>query len=158
MATTEKKVARGKLNLLCLAQELCDVSRACKVVGSGRQKFYEIRRNYQTNGAPGLLDKLAGCKGPHRNRIAPEIEEAILDYSLAPIHGPLRVAQKLALRRVTGPGDCYVPPRPTWLDYPLMAAHWKNCCSGSRSGCAGPVSTSTLRGKNEMPEDVNSAV
>jgi hypothetical protein len=33
----------------------------------------------QTYGAEGVLDKLAGCKGPHPNRAAPEIEQPILD-------------------------------------------------------------------------------
>ena len=100
--TTEEKVARRKLSLLDLAQELRNVSKACKVMGYSRQQFYEIRRNYQTYGASGLLDKLPGCKGPHPNRVGPEIEEAILDYSLGhPTHGPLRVAQELALRGVT---------------------------------------------------------
>ena len=100
--TTEEKIARRKLSLLDLAQELHNVSRACKVMGYSRQQFYEIRRNYQTYGAAGLLDKLPGCKGAHPNRVAPEIEEAILSYSLEhPTHGPLRVAQELALRGVT---------------------------------------------------------
>lgn len=62
--TTNEKVARRKLSLLDLAQELRNVSRACKVMGYSRQQFYEIRRNYQTYGASGLLDKLPGCKGP----------------------------------------------------------------------------------------------
>ncbi|MDX7681895.1 helix-turn-helix domain-containing protein, partial [Aeromonas caviae] len=53
-----------------------------KLIGYSRQQFYEIRRNYQTYGAEGLLDKLPGCKGAHPNRVAPEIEQAILDYSL----------------------------------------------------------------------------
>jgi hypothetical protein len=45
-------------------------------------------RHYQTYGAEGLLDKLPGCKGAHPNRVAPEIEQAILDYSLTrPTHG-----------------------------------------------------------------------
>ncbi|MEH8262754.1 integrase core domain-containing protein [Aeromonas veronii] len=95
--TTNEKVARRKLSLLELAKELNNVSKACKLIGYSRQQFYEIRRNYQTYGAEGLLDKLPGCKGAHPNRVAPEIEQAILDYSLTrPIHGPLRVAQELA--------------------------------------------------------------
>ena len=99
--TTEEKVARRKLSLLDLAQELRNVSKACKVMGYSRQQFYEIRRNYQTYGAAGLLDKLLGIKGPHPNRVAPEIEQAILAYSLQhPTHGPLRVAQEMALRGV----------------------------------------------------------
>ena len=76
--TTNEKVARRKLSLLELAKELNNVSKACKLIGYSRQQFYEIRRNYQTYGAEGLLDKLPGCKGAHPNRVAPEIEQAIL--------------------------------------------------------------------------------
>ncbi len=84
-----------------LAKELNNVSKACKLIGYSRQQFYEIRRNYQTYGAEGLLDKLPGCKGAHPNRVAPEIEQAILDYSLTrPTHGPLRVEQELALQGI----------------------------------------------------------
>lgn len=63
--TTNEKVARRKLSLLELAKELNNVSKACKLIGYSRQQFYEIRRNYQTYGAEGLLDKLPGCKGAH---------------------------------------------------------------------------------------------
>jgi|GEM_PF-816538 len=101
---TNEKIARRKLSLLALAKELNNVSKACKLIGYSRQQFYEIRRNYQTYGAEGLLDKLPGCKGAHpnrANRVAPEIEQAILDYSLTrPTHGPLRVAQELALQGI----------------------------------------------------------
>ncbi len=56
--------------------------------------------------AEGLLDKLPGCKGAHPNRIAPEIEQAILDYSLTrSTHGPLRVAQELALQGINVSAD-----------------------------------------------------
>ena len=80
--TTEKKVARRKLSLLELAGELSNVSKACKIMGYSRQQFYEIRRNFQTYGAEGLLDRLPGPKGPHPNRVAPEIEEAVLAHAL----------------------------------------------------------------------------
>lgn len=56
--TTDEKVARRKLSLLELAKDLQNVSKACKVMGYSRQQFYEIRRNYQTFGPEGLLDKL----------------------------------------------------------------------------------------------------
>ncbi len=61
--TTNEKVARRKHSQLELAKELNNVSKACKLVGYSRQQFYEIRRNYQTYGAEGLLDKLLRCKG-----------------------------------------------------------------------------------------------
>ena len=92
--TTKDKIARRKLSLLDLAAELSNVSRACKVMGYSRQQFYEIRRNFQTYGAEGLVDRLPGAKGPHPNRVAAEVEQAILDHSLAhPCHGAVRVEQ-----------------------------------------------------------------
>lgn len=95
--TTRKKVARRKLSLLELAGELGNVSRACQVMGYSRQQFYEIRRNFQTYEAQGLLDRLPGPRGPHPNRVDEEVESAILAYSLDyPTHGALRVAQQLA--------------------------------------------------------------
>ena len=71
MTTTTDKVARRKLSLLELAADLDNVSKACKVMGYSRQQFYEIRRNFQTFGAQGLVDRLPGTRGPHPNRVAP---------------------------------------------------------------------------------------
>ncbi|MEA1649036.1 IS481 family transposase [Nitrospirillum sp. BR 11164] len=99
--TTAQKVARRKLSLLELASDLGNVSKACKVMGYSRQQFYEIRRNYQTFGADGLIDRLPGPRGPHPNRVPAEVETAVLDHALAhPCHGPLRVAQELAMRNI----------------------------------------------------------
>jgi hypothetical protein len=56
MATNEilaQKAARRKLNLLELAADLDNVSKACKLIGYSRQQFYEIRRNFQTYGSQG---------------------------------------------------------------------------------------------------------
>jgi len=119
--TTEKKIARRKLSLLELAADLGNVSRACRVMGYSRQQFYEIRRNYQTFGAEGLIDRLPGAKGPHPNRVAAEIETAILDHALAhPCHGPMRVAQELALRgiQVSAGGV-----RGVWQRHRLLTKH-----------------------------------
>ena len=86
--TTVEKVARRKLSLLELAGDLENVSRACRIMGYSRQQFYEIRRNYQTYGADGLIDRLPGARGPHPNRVSDEIEAAILSHSLDhPGHG-----------------------------------------------------------------------
>lgn len=69
MTTTTEKVARRKLSLLELASNLDNVSKACKLMGYSRQQFYEIRRNFQTFGADGLIDRLPGARGPHPNRV-----------------------------------------------------------------------------------------
>ena len=52
-------------------------------------------------GAEGLLDRMPGARGPHPNRVASEVEEAILAHALAhPTHGAQRVADELMLRGV----------------------------------------------------------
>jgi transposase InsO family protein len=119
--TTQQKVARRKRSLLELAAELGNVSKACRVMGYSRQQFYEIRRNFQTYGADGLLDRLAGARAPHPNRVASEIEQAVLDHALAhPCHGPLRVAQELMLRglQVSSGGV-----RGVWQRHGLLTKH-----------------------------------
>ena len=99
--TTKDKVARRKLSLLQLAGEMENVSKACRIMGYSRQQFYEIRRNYQTYGADGLIDRLPGAKGPHPNRVSSEIETAILDHCLNhPSHGALRVSHELVLKGI----------------------------------------------------------
>ena len=99
--TTEQKVARRKLSLLELAKDMGSVSKACRAMGYSRQQFYEIRRNFQTYGAEGLLDRLPGPRGPHPNRVSEAIEKAVLDHSLEhPTHGCLRVSQELALHGI----------------------------------------------------------
>jgi len=99
--TTKDKIARRKLSLLELASEMDNVSKACRIMGYSRQQFYEIRRNYQTYGADGLIDRLPGARGPHPNRVAAEVEAAILDHGLAhPGHGALRVSHELMLQGV----------------------------------------------------------
>jgi transposase InsO family protein len=95
------KVARRKLSLLDLAHDLDNVSKACKLMGYSRQQFYEIRRNFQTYGANGLVDRIPGSKGPHPNRVSQEIEQAILDHALEhPCHGSTRVEQELRLKGI----------------------------------------------------------
>ena len=119
--TTEAKVARRKLSLLQLASELNNVSKACRVMGYSRQQFYEIRRNYQTYGAEGLLDRLPGARAPHPNRVSEEVEQAILDHSLKhPTHGPLRVSQELMLQGVTVSAGGV---RGVWSRHNLLTRH-----------------------------------
>ena len=118
---TDKKVARAKLSLLQLASDLNNVSKACKITGYSRQQFYEIRRNFQTFGADGLLDRMPGAKGPHPNRVAAEIETAILDHALEhPCHGATRVEQELRLKgiQVSSGGA-----RGVWQRHDLLTKH-----------------------------------
>jgi hypothetical protein len=101
MPTTKDKVARRKLSMLELASELDNVTKACIVMGYSREQAYEIRRNFQTYGADGLIDRLPGPRAPYHNRVAPEIEKAIVAHALDhPCHGATRVEQELRLKGI----------------------------------------------------------
>jgi transposase InsO family protein len=119
--TLAEKAARRKLNLLELANDLGNVSEACKRIGYSREQFYEIRRNYRAFGAQGLLDKVRGPKNPHPSRATEEQEKAVLEYCLEyPTHGPLRVSQQLMLRGVNiGVGTI----RGIWQRHDIMLKH-----------------------------------
>ena len=106
-ANVTQKAARRKLNLLELAQELDNVSKACKIMGYSRQQFYEIRRNFQTYGSEGLLDKLPGTREAHPNRVSKKLSKRFWIILSSTHAGCLRVAQQLNLqecefRRVGG--------------------------------------------------------
>jgi hypothetical protein len=93
---------KRKLSLLQLAEELGNVSKACKLMGYHRDSFYEIRRAFQMGGTAALVEEKRGPRGPHPNRVAPEVETRILDYALAqPSHGADRVANELRLQGFT---------------------------------------------------------
>ena len=119
--TIAEKAARRKLSLLELANEMDNVSKACKIMGYSREQFYEIRRNFQVFGAEGLLDKVRGPKGPHPNRVSEELETAILDYCLEfPTHGCTKVSQQLTLRGINvGVGSI----RGVWQRHDLLSKH-----------------------------------
>jgi transposase InsO family protein len=119
--TLALKAARRKLNLLELANDLGNVSEACKRIGYSREQFYEIRKNYLAFGSEGLLDKVRGPRNPHPNRATEEQEKAILDYCLEyPVHGALKVSQQLILRGIhIGVGAI----RGVWLRHNWLLKH-----------------------------------
>jgi transposase InsO family protein len=119
--TAVSQSTRRKLSLLQLASELDNVSKACKIMGYHRDTFYEIRRAFQVNGMAGLIEERRGPRGPHPNRVSPENEAKILDYSLArPTHGAQRVANELRMQNVN------VSPsgvRGVWLRHEIGTRH-----------------------------------
>jgi hypothetical protein len=49
-------------------------------MGNHRDTFYEVRRRFQVGGVGALVEEKRGPRHPHPNRVAPEIEQKILDY------------------------------------------------------------------------------
>lgn len=120
MSARNQSIKR-KLSLLALAEELQNVSRACRIMGYHRDSFYEIRRAFQVGGVAALVEQKRGPRGPHPNRISPEVEERILQYSLEkPTHGAQRVSNELRLLGVdVGPGGV----RGVWQRHNLETRH-----------------------------------
>ena len=93
--TREKYLINRKLNILDLGRALGNVSDACRKLGISRQHYYDIRKAVEEEGLQGLLEKSRKVARV-RNRVAPDVEEAILEYSLQyPTHGQVRVANEL---------------------------------------------------------------
>jgi hypothetical protein len=104
---------RRKLSLLKLAEELQNVSKACRIMGYHRDTFYAVRRAFQVGGTAALVEARRGARAPHPNRVGPEIETRILDYALQFPHGAQRVANELRLQdqreRLRGPRRLAAP-------------------------------------------------
>ena len=93
--TTQEKLVRRKLSIIELADFLKNVSQACRINGVSRQHFYDIKKAYDENGIEGLKEK-SRRKPCIKNRVAPEIEEAVVAMSLEyPAYGQARAANEL---------------------------------------------------------------
>ena len=93
--TTQEKLIKSKLSILELGEYLKNVSQACKINGVSRQHFYDIKKAYEEHGLEGLKEKTRR-KPCLKNRVAPEIEEAVVkktyDY---PAYGQVRLSNEL---------------------------------------------------------------
>jgi transposase InsO family protein len=93
--TTQQKLIKQKLSLLELGEFLDNVSEACRIHGCSRQHFYDIKKAYESQGIEGLKEKTRRqpCL---KNRVAPEIEEAVLLMAYEyPAYGQLRASNEL---------------------------------------------------------------
>ena len=93
--TQDQYVIRRKLNILELGETLGNISEACRRLNISRQHHYDIKSAVAEEGIEGLLEK--SRKVPRiGNRVAPEIEQKVLDYSLEfPTQGQVRVSNEL---------------------------------------------------------------
>ena len=81
--------------MLNLAEQLGNVSRACKVMGFSRGTFYCYKSAYEQGGVEALLD-VSRRKPNKRNRVDEAIEEEIVRLSLVyPAYVQVRIKNEL---------------------------------------------------------------
>jgi hypothetical protein len=95
MLHTSNPIIKHKAGLLNLAEELGNVSRACKVMGVPRDTFYRYRELVDDGGIDNLINK--SRRAPNtKKRVVEKIEQAVIAYVIEqPAHDQHRASNEL---------------------------------------------------------------
>jgi len=94
---TAVKIAKQRLSVLELAEQLGSVSEDCRRRGMDRTSFYEWKRRFQTHGLEGLKD-LPPIHKSHPQTMKLEVEARIVELALAhPSYGCNKIEKLLSL-------------------------------------------------------------
>jgi transposase len=116
MLHTNNPVIRHKTGLLNLAEELSNVSKACKIMGVSRDTFYRYRELTDEGGVDALINR--SRRAPNiKNRTDDVTEQAVVDYAIAfPAHDQHRSSNELRKQGVFISGSGV---RSVWLRHSL---------------------------------------
>ena len=112
----ETKLIKSKLGLLGLAEELGNVSRACKYLGYSRDTFYRYKELFEEGGEEGLRE--LSRKVPNvKNRVEASIETRVVAIATEyPAYGQVRASNELKKEGIfISPGGV----RGVWLRHDL---------------------------------------
>ena len=118
MYQSNEKIIKNKIGLLNLAEELSNVSKACKIMGYSRDTFYRYKDAVENGGIEALFDK--SRKTPNfKNRVDEVTEEAVLRMAVDfPAFGQVRASNELRKEGI------FVSPsgvRSVWLRHNLSS-------------------------------------
>lgn len=116
MTNEQRKIIKARVGVLELAKQLGNVSQACKVMGYSRDTFYRYQQLYEQGGEEALLD-ISRRKPILKNRVAPEVEQAVLELAIdQPAFGQVRASNELRKKGIfVSPGGI----RSIWLRHDL---------------------------------------
>ncbi|WP_460009959.1 IS481 family transposase, partial [Mannheimia haemolytica] len=95
MFYSNNPLIKHKTGLLNLAEELGNISQACKVMGMSRDTFYRYQQAVEQGGIEALLNQ--NRRVPNlKNRVDEAIEQAVVKFALDnPAFGQVRVSNEL---------------------------------------------------------------
>ena len=116
MLHTNNQIIKHKVGLLNLAEELQNVSRACKVMGVSRDTFHRYQELVQSGDMDALINK--SRRVPNlKNRVDDATELAVIDFATQyPAYGQHRTSNELRKKGVFVSGSGV---RSIWLRYDL---------------------------------------
>lgn len=117
MNVLNQSIIKHKMGLLNLADELRNVSQACRVMGVSRDTFYRVKEAKESGGLEALLHK-DRRRSNLKNRVDDAVEQAVLAFAIAnPAAGQVRVSNELRKQGM------FVSPtgvRSEWLRHDLQ--------------------------------------
>lgn len=95
MLHTNNPIIKHKVGLLNLAEELGNVSRACKVMGVSRDTFYRYQELVESGDVDSLISR--SRRVPNlKNRVDEATEKVVVDYAVEyPAYGQVRASNEL---------------------------------------------------------------
>lgn len=100
MYHVSEKIIKNKVGLLNLAEELNNVSKACKIMGFSRETFYRYKNAVDEGGIEALLEKTRR-KPNLKNRIESDTEQKVTDFAIEfPAYGQFRASNELRKKGV----------------------------------------------------------
>ena len=116
MMHTNNQIIKHKVGLLNLAEELQNVSRACKMMGVSRDTFYRYQELTESGDMDALINKSRRVPN-FKNRVDDHIEQAVIDYAIQyPAYGQHRTSNELRKQGIFVSGSGV---RSIWLRHDL---------------------------------------
>ena len=113
-----ERIIKHKVGLWNLAEELGNVSQACRIMGLSRDTFYRYKDAVEEGGVAALIDQ--NRRKPNvKNRVDEITESAVVEYAIEyPAHGQVRASNELRKK------GTFISPsgvRSVWLRHKLAS-------------------------------------